>query len=171
MFIQKAPATIHPSLRVKPDTEIAIDLKACRFSPRYLIARTGQTVKVSYSDPIPHYFHIHPIRNVESGRAISPPPSVELMKFPLSEKLPMSVRCDIHRWMSSYWLILNHPYAAVTDVEGKFTISNLPAGEHEFIVWQERSGYVIPKPYKVLIESKKIVDQGVVKVPLSKFKL
>ena len=39
-------------------------------------------------------------------------------------------------------MVVDHPYAAVTDKEGKFTIPNLPVGEHEFRVWHERSGYL-----------------------------
>ncbi|MEZ6125260.1 MAG: hypothetical protein R3C49_19095 [Planctomycetaceae bacterium] len=52
------------------------------------------------------------------------------------------MKCDFHPWMMAYWLVLDHPYAAATDAEGNFTISNLPVGEHEFRIWHERAGYI-----------------------------
>jgi hypothetical protein len=54
----------------------------------------------------------------------------------------MKVGCDIHPYMTAWWVVLDHPYVAVTDSEGKFEIKGLPAGKHEFIVWHERAGYI-----------------------------
>ena len=53
--------------------------------------------------------------------------------------------------MVAYWVILDHPYAAVTDEKGNFEIPNLPAGTHEFNVWQESAGY-LDKKYTVTIK-------------------
>ena len=61
------------------------------------------------------------------------------------------MKCDIHSWMKSYQLILDHPYAAVTDENGAFEIPNLPAGKHEFVIWQE-SGGRLEKEYAVTIK-------------------
>jgi hypothetical protein len=44
--------------------------------------------------------------------------------------------------MSAKWLVVDHPYAAVTDADGKFTIEKLPVGQHKFRVWQERAGFI-----------------------------
>jgi hypothetical protein len=44
--------------------------------------------------------------------------------------------------MSAYWMVTDHPYVAVTDADGRFRIENLPAGKHQFVVWQEKAGYV-----------------------------
>ena len=32
-------------------------------------------------------------------------------------------------------LLREDPYAAVSDKDGKFTIKNLPVGDHTFIIW------------------------------------
>ena len=37
---------------------------------------------------------------------------------------------------------MDHPYFAVTDKNGRFSIPQLPTGEHDFRIWQERVGYV-----------------------------
>ena len=47
--------------------------------------------------------------------------------------------------MTGWWVVLDHPYAAITDADGKFRIENLPVGKHDFIVWQERAGYLEKK--------------------------
>ena len=44
--------------------------------------------------------------------------------------------------MLAYWLVLDHPYFAVTDENGNFEIKNAPAGTQKVVVWQEAAGYV-----------------------------
>jgi hypothetical protein len=66
--------------------------------------------------------------------------------------LPLKVTCDIHSWMNAYWVVTDHPYAAVSDADGKFKIENLPAGEHTFRVWHERQGY-LNREYKVTVKA------------------
>ncbi len=49
--------------------------------------------------------------------------------------------------MKAYWLVLDHPYFAVTDENGNFEIKNAPAGTQKVVVWQESvggGGYVTP---------------------------
>ena len=50
--------------------------------------------------------------------------------------------CNIHDWMMAHVLVVKTPYFAVTDKNGRFSIPQLPAGDHEFRIWQERVGYV-----------------------------
>jgi len=50
------------------------------------------------------------------------------------------VECDTHTWMKSYILVFNHPFFAVTDEKGKFTLNNVPVGTHTIRVWHEILG-------------------------------
>lgn len=55
------------------------------------------------------------------------------------------------------WLVLrDNPYMAVTDADGRFAIKNLPVGEHEFVLWHERIGYL----RELAIGSKKTSAKG-----------
>jgi hypothetical protein len=54
--------------------------------------------------------------------------------------------------MQAWWVILDHPYAAVTKEDGTFEIADLPVGEHKFIVWQEKVGFV-DKAYTVTVKA------------------
>jgi hypothetical protein len=52
--------------------------------------------------------------------------------------MPAQVTCSIHPWMVAYMLPRENGYHAVTDAEGLFEITNVPAGEEiEFQVWHE----------------------------------
>jgi hypothetical protein len=53
---------------------------------------------------------------------------------------PMPIKEDIHPWMSAWWLILDHPYFAVTDERGTFEIRDVPTGPQRVVVWQESVG-------------------------------
>ena len=63
----------------------------------------------------------------------------------LGESRPVKVSCDIHTYMTGWWVVVDHPYAAITDADGKFHIDNLPVGKHDFIIWHEKAGYVEKK--------------------------
>ena len=169
VYIKKAK-DVHPSLKTPASPTVDFDQKGCRFFPHALFVRTNQTVKVLSDDAIAHNTHTFPLRNQAANTAIKPKERVGVpYSNPITESLPMEVKCDFHPWMKAYWLVLDHPYAAVTDKDGKFTIENLPAGEHEFVVWQEKSGYVERK-LKVDVKGGSTTNLGAVKVPVAKFK-
>jgi len=50
---------------------------------------------------------------------------------------PVAFQCNIHTWMNANGFVLNHPYVAVTDKDGKFEIKNLPAGKVKLYVFHE----------------------------------
>ena len=50
---------------------------------------------------------------------------------------PMPISENIHNWMSGWWLVLDHPYFAVTDERGNFAIRDVPTGPQKIVVWHE----------------------------------
>jgi uncharacterized protein (DUF2141 family) len=50
------------------------------------------------------------------------------------------MKCEVHSWMKSYICVVKHPFFAVTDKEGKFSIGNLPAGSYTLVAWHEKHG-------------------------------
>lgn len=168
VYMRRA-SDIHPDLEQPSDAEVVFDQKNCRFMPHTLLVRTGQSVTVKSDDPVAHNTHTYPIL----GQAVNfllAPNDREGVPVPctIPEPLPIQVKCDIHPWMQAYWLVLSHPYMAVTDSEGKFKIEKLPAGEHEFIVWHERVGY-IDRRFNVTIEADQTTELEAVEVPLEQF--
>ena len=47
----------------------------------------------------------------------------------------IDVRCNPHPEEAASILIFDHPYAAVTDADGTFIVSAVPAGSHDVWVW------------------------------------
>jgi hypothetical protein len=163
------PGDIHPDLRRSAEKQVEFDQKNCEFLPHALLVRTDQEVVVKSDDPVPHNTHTYPIRNKAENFVVRPNDRVgQAISHSVAEILPIEVKCDFHPHMKAYWLIVDHPYAAVTDAKGEFTIDKLPAGTHEFRVWHERVGYV-ERSLKVEVEPDGTTDLGDLKVPAAKF--
>jgi plastocyanin len=47
----------------------------------------------------------------------------------------VTLRCDIHEHMRALILVLDTPYFAMSDSEGRFRLSGLPAGHHTLKAW------------------------------------
>ncbi|WP_010585045.1 cupredoxin domain-containing protein [Schlesneria paludicola] len=154
VYLAKKPAKVHPDLAASKDKEILFDQKGCRFLPHVMIVRTDQSVRVKSDDAVAHNTHTNPIKNTPANFIVTPNDRVGVAIKPMNlvERTPTKISCDIHPWMVAYWMIIDHPYAAVTDEKGNFEIPNLPVGQHEFMVWQESSGW-LDKKYAVTIKA------------------
>jgi hypothetical protein len=49
-------------------------------------------------------------------------------------------KCDVHGWMNAYVGVLDHPYFATTDKDGKFELKSLPPGTYTIEAWHEKLG-------------------------------
>ncbi len=168
IYMRKAKK-VHPNLVRSKVKEVTFDQKGCTFEPHSLLVRTDQAVRVVSSDPTSHNVHTFPIRGQAVNFLLKPNDREGIaLTSKVPEILPIQVKCDIHPWMSANWLILDHPYAAITDKQGKFRIDLLPAGEHEFRVWHEKVGYINRK-FKVTIKAGGTTELAPVKVPVARF--
>ena len=52
-------------------------------------------------------------------------------------EIGLRVQCSVHRWMYANIHVLDHPFFAITDPDGKFTLKGLPPGNYEVTVWHE----------------------------------
>ncbi len=150
VYLRRAPKGFKGKAPTEP---LVIDQKGCVFLPHAAVIQAGQPVLIKSSDAIQHNLHTFPNRNQQTNLLISPneQKGVEI-KYSRPEAEPFSVKCDIHAWMSSYHLVLDHPFMAVTDENGKFQIDDLPVGSYEFRVWHER-GSVLEKELKVDVKA------------------
>lgn len=185
IYLRKKPREIHPKLAKVPTAKLEFDQKGCRFVPHAMFVRAGQTVLMKSKDACTHNTHTYPFNN--EGHNFSMAPNFDKgvpLKLELPEPLPMKVGCDIHSWMNAYWLILDHPYGAVTVAEpdakkkqdgsvvGTFEIRNLPYGKYTFRVWHEKAGYInvnTRRGLKVTVD-KPVVDLKTMPVPVKVFK-
>jgi hypothetical protein len=57
------------------------------------------------------------------------------------DKEPITLNCDLHKWMTGYLWAFDHPYAAVTKDDGTFEIKTVPAGaDVDIWYWHESFG-------------------------------
>lgn len=173
VWLVKKPAQIHPDL-VNPDsTTVTANMTAGRFAPHVCVVRIDQTFKFVNLDAAAYNAHSKPLKNVPFNIVVAGK-GVHTTDFRVAERLPVLIVDDIHPWMSAYTIVVDHPYAAVTDKDGNFEIKNLPVGEHEFKVWHERPGYVVndrndpKKGLIVTINDGEIVDVTI-DVPVKSF--
>ncbi len=145
IWVATKPAKIHPKLEKPAKPVVDFDQKGCRFKPHILLVRTDQKVNVLSDDGVAHNTHTWPRANKPDNFIVAPNDrkGVEVKNVNQKEKTPTKVTCDIHSFMEAYWVVLDHPYAAVTNEKGEFEIADLPVGEHEIKVWQEKIGWVV----------------------------
>jgi beta-lactamase regulating signal transducer with metallopeptidase domain/protocatechuate 3,4-dioxygenase beta subunit len=113
------------------------------FSPRAGIIRVGQELTL-HNDGQPFAnFHLLPGRNPGINHAVPAGGQANLKaRMAVPERTPFEVRSDVHSWMRANLLVLDHPFAAVTDELGAFEIADLPPGKYAFRIWHERAGFL-----------------------------
>ena len=116
--------------------------KIVSFLSHVAAMRVGQALMIKNSDPVGHNTKISSKKNPPFNQII-PQGGTTLYKPTKAENSgPVPVSCSIHPWMSSFLLIHENGYLAVSKDDGSFEIPNLPAGvELEFRVWQEKLGF------------------------------
>ncbi len=166
VYLAKAPALIHPEAGIVPNSSLMFDQVAGRFSPHLMIVRVGQSVECMNTSTIAMSVHNFPLKNQAVNMMIRPltKPNAGILWTPKREEsLPMKVASDLHPWMAAYWLALDHPYAAITNQQGRFVIENLPPGKHIVEIWHERVGF-IERKLEVTIEPGQITAQPTITV-------
>jgi plastocyanin len=115
---------------------VVLDQKNCQYVPQILAIQTGQTLLVRTSDPFPHNVRTKPAtpgNHEENKMQEAGAPDVPLT-FGAAENF-LKFQCDVHSstfgsWMLAWVTVVDHPYFAVTGKDGKFKISNVPAGKY-----------------------------------------
>lgn len=144
-------ANVVVSLRSLGDKELAgdapkepavLDQKGCTYHPHVVGMVVGQDLVVKNSDSFLHNVHGLPFDNdgfnfaqpsVDPGKVVMPKP-----------KTPerFSIKCDVHPWMLAHVNVFAHPYFAVSNEKGEFSIptKGLADGKYGTTFWQEKFG-------------------------------
>lgn len=116
-----------------------LDQKGCRYVPHVLGLMVGQKLQVLNSDPALHNVHAMPKDN-EGWNESQYPQGKPIEKSFAKPELMLPIQCNNHPWMKMYVNVSAHPFFAVTDADGKFTISGLPPGTYTLAALHEKMG-------------------------------
>ena len=122
-----------------PAASVVIDQRGCVYHPHVMGLVVGQKLEIKNNDPTNHNIHPMPSQNREWNKSQPPgaPPLVE--EFPRPEVM-VPVKCNVHPWMKAYVGVLRHPFFAVTDAAGSFSLKGLPPGDYTIEAWHEKYG-------------------------------
>ena len=141
--------------KAKPE----IDQDGCKFTPHIQIVPVGVRLTMLNSDRIMHNVHIFSSIN----KPVNKPQAKNRRKMPLAgvkkAEGPVAVKCDIHGWMSAWIAYVPHPYFAVTNEKGEFTLEDVPAGTYKLGYWHEACGTNSAAPADVTVEAGGTVTQ------------
>jgi len=142
VYIPKPTAVNEEAKSAALANPVVFDQKDCIFKPHVLAVMTGSKILLKSSDPVGHNVNSK-VDNNQLNTAMSTGQEI-LLPIKAPARRPGLVVCDIHNWMTAYWLVLDNPYFAVTDEKGNFEIKNAPAGTQKVVVWQEAATFVTP---------------------------
>ena len=125
-----------------PAKKIEFIQRRCTFVPHVLIipiGPKGTTIAIINEDPLTHNIHTFSIDNAPVNQA--QPKTVKEITATFEVPETIKVQCDIHtKWMSAWFITVDHPYYAVSDSGGKFKLTDVPAGTYQLQVWHETLG-------------------------------
>lgn len=108
--------------------------KDLAFLPPLLPVQLGTKVEFPNLDDTYHnVFSYSPARRFDLGRY---PPEERPIPFQIFDRPGLvTLRCDIHEHMRGLILVLDTPYFTVTDGNGRYRLSALPAGHFTLKAW------------------------------------
>ncbi len=138
-----------------PAEKVTVENKGCVYTPHVVGAMVGQDISYVNSDSTLHNVHSYPKAAKGFNLGLPIQGMKQVKKFDKPEVM-ISLKCDVHPWMLGYVGVLEHPYFAVSDASGVFSIPNLPAGEYTIEAWHEKLGVLIQRVIIGANETKEI---------------
>jgi plastocyanin len=122
-----------------PTEAVTMDQKGCVYVPRVFGVRVGQPITILNSDATVHNVHALPMQNQEFNES-QPRQGMRTSKIFTVPEVMVRFKCDFHGWMAAYVGVMAHPFFAVTDASGAFSLTGLPPGTYTIEAWHETFG-------------------------------
>ncbi len=110
----------------------------CWFAPHVLLVPAGSTVDLYNKDKAMH--NIHTVSKINPIINKAHPSFKKRLRFKLKKPEVVQVKCDMHSWMNGWFIVTDHPYYAVTDVDSAFALTDVPPGTYTLKAWHETLG-------------------------------
>ena len=160
--------------RFEPPT---IEAKDCRFLPFVSVVKDRSEVNVVNLDPVFHDIqayetsHLgprvlfntplpmnpHHKRNVgaDSHEHLAGQPMKEVIRMTKDRRI-FVMQCGFHAYMESWGMAVDNPYFAITQVDGTFSLRDVPPGDYTVMAWHPGVGTTIEK--NVTVPAKQMVN-------------
>jgi hypothetical protein len=130
----------------KPFTirDAQVEANVCQFLPFVTVVSDKRELTVTNRDPVSHDIqgYVYDQAGVDivlhrpSLKATGTTDVVNLVKG----RKVFTMQCGMHPYMQNWGYAIDNPYYAVTDLEGSFTIDDLPAGTYHIKAWHPALG-------------------------------
>ncbi len=131
VYLDPAP---RQALEELPQGHARMDQRNEEFVPHVLAITVGTIVDFPNNDTKFHnVFSLSSVKTFDLGRY--PAGRSKSVRFDKSGIVP--VNCDIHSHMQAFILVFNHPFFALVDDDGRYTLPNVPPGNYTLKVWSE----------------------------------
>jgi plastocyanin len=125
-----------------PSRIAVLDNRGCRFMPRVQVASLGTLLEIRNSDAILHTAHAYREPD-QTTFHVALPHFREQVRVILHTPGLLRIICDVgHVWMEAYILVTDNPFTTVTDAQGRFSLTGVPAGTYRLRVWHELLGTI-----------------------------
>jgi plastocyanin len=136
VYVEGSFGTNQISTNVEQVATTKIAQHEARFTPHVLPVMVGTTVEWPNNDDIYHnVFSYSEAKPFDLGLYKGNPEDKRVV-FDKTGKV--DVYCSIHTDMHCILLVLDNPYYATTDVDGNYTIQNVPPGTYKLKAWHDR---------------------------------
>lgn len=110
-------------------------------TPYVTIVPVGTAIEFPNRDPVKHHLYsFSPAKNFEIKLYAGKPEKPIVFDKPGE----VALGCNIHDWMEAYVLVVNTPYFAKTDADGRARIAQVPPGSYRLRWWHPRQKRALP---------------------------
>ena len=130
-------ADIKKGKKMEPQ-KVTLDQNGCEYHPHVLAFVAGSSVEILNPDGILH--NVHSYSKANSPFNVAQPKFKKSLTVKLDKPEVVSVKCDVHGWMSGWFFVADNPYFGGTDNSGGFKLTDVPPGTYTLEVWHETLG-------------------------------
>ncbi len=144
VMLEDAPA--QPKLKeAKP---VVMDQRDWLFVPRVIGVQYGRPVRFDNNDAVNHSVMANSLVKENQLNSVAGPGTPITHVFE-RQKNPVLIGCSLHPWMRAWIYVVEHPWFAVADTEGKFRIEKVPPGKYNLLLVHPDTNHRERRPIEV----------------------
>ena len=125
-----------------PGEPVMITDSKCTFSPHVSVVLKGNNLIVNNEYPVLHTIHVYArVKGKTMFNTALPDKGTSYTKT-FTRTVVLELNCDCHPWMEAFIVVMDHPYAALTDEQGAFSIEDIVPGVYTVEAWHEALGTI-----------------------------